>query len=98
MAGGALFSPGFAVAKEGEHAAVDCVDYADPVNRTETADMAARLSANAGRWNPDYAFSIGATEALGRLFEGQGRAVHPEGTGTHDLRRAELFRREAASG
>lgn len=78
MVGGALFSPAFAVAKEGEPSAVDCVDYADPVNRTETADMMARLGTNAGRWNPDYAFSIGATGALARLFDSQGRAVHPK--------------------
>lgn len=77
MAGGALLSPGFAVAKENKPSTIDCVDHADPVNRIATADMVAWLSANAGKWNPDYAFSIGATGALGRLFDSSGRAVHP---------------------
>lgn len=78
MAGGALLSPGFAVAKENKPSAIDCVDHADPINRTGTDAMVALLSANADKWNPDYAFSIGATGSLGRLFDSQGRAVHPK--------------------
>jgi len=78
MAGGALLSPGLAVAKDGKSSAIDCVDRSDPINRTGTVDMLALLGANAAKWNPDYAFSIGATGSLGRLFDSEGRAVHPK--------------------
>lgn len=78
VAGGTLLSPGFALAKESEASAIDCVDHADPINRAATPDMVALLSANADKWNPDYAFSIGATGSLGRLFDSEGRAIHPK--------------------
>jgi hypothetical protein len=78
MAGGALLSPGLAVGKEGKRSAIDCVDHSDPINRTGTTEMVALLSANADKWKPDYAFSIGATGSLGRLFDSEGRAVHPK--------------------
>ncbi|APZ97354.1 hypothetical protein BWQ93_01740 [Sphingopyxis sp. QXT-31] len=66
------------MAKESKASAIDCVDHADPINRAATAGMVALLSANADKWNPDYAFSIGATGSLGRLFDSEGRAVHPK--------------------
>lgn len=77
LTGWTLVSPVVAMANDTEASAIECVDEADPVNRTDTDKMVAWLSENAAKWNPDYAFSIGATGALGRLFNGNGRAIHP---------------------
>ncbi|MGL3821861.1 hypothetical protein [Sphingopyxis sp. R3-92] len=57
---------------------VDCVDPDDATMRTSTSEMEGWLNSYSGRWNPRNAFTVGGTGAMGRLFIGNGRAVHPK--------------------
>jgi hypothetical protein len=57
--------------------AFDCVSPEDPLVRTSTDEMIGWMSSYSAAWNPDYAFSIGGTGAMGRLFAPNGRLLHP---------------------
>jgi hypothetical protein len=57
--------------------AFDCVSPEDPIARTSTDEMVGWMSSYSAAWNPDYAFSIGGTGAIGRLFAPNGRLIHP---------------------
>ena len=77
LLGGALFSPSIAAAKD-VTLAVDCIDPDDAIVRTSTPEMEAWLNRYSDRWSPQNLFTVGATGAMGRLFIGTGRAVHPK--------------------
>jgi hypothetical protein len=73
-----LFAPAAAAAQQAGSPPVDCVDNSAPVTRTPTMEMAVWLTNFSNRWNPADVFSVGGVGALGRLYNGSGRAIHPK--------------------
>lgn len=55
----------------------DCASSTDPIMRTPTAEMGNWLADYAGAWDEDDDYTVSAPGAMGRVFNGGGRLIHP---------------------